>query len=68
MSGALRSVGIVQLPHMVVDQDLLQGRLIDILPSWVPRSSIVHAVFPARRGLIPSVRTLIDYLAGHIEL
>lgn len=65
---ALRGVGVVQLPHMVVDQDLLQGRLIDILPNWVPRSGIVHAVFPSRRGLIPSVRSLIDYLAEHIEL
>lgn len=65
---ALRSVGIVQLPHMVVDQDLPQGRLIDILPSWVPRSGFVHAVFPTCRSLIPSVRTLIDYLAEHIEL
>uniref|UniRef100_UPI0030D8AE00 LysR substrate-binding domain-containing protein n=1 Tax=Pseudomonas sp. RA_105y_Pfl2_P56 TaxID=3088701 RepID=UPI0030D8AE00 len=65
---ALRGVGVVQLPHMVVDQDLLQGHLIDILPNWVPRSGIVHAVFPSRRGLIPSVRSLIDYLAEHIEL
>lgn len=58
----------MQLPHMVVDQDLRQGHLIDILPNWVPRSGIVHAVFPSRRGLIPSVRSLIDYLAEHIEL
>lgn len=65
---ALRGVGVVQLPHMVVDQDLLQGHLIDILPNWVPRSGIVHAVFPSRRGLLPSVRSLIDYLAEHIEL
>lgn len=65
---ALRGVGIVQLPHMVVDQDLLDGRLINILPSWVPRSGIVHAVFPSRRGLIPSVRKLVDYLAEHIEV
>lgn len=65
---ALQGVGIVQLPHMVVDQDLLQGRLIEILPNWVPRSGIVHAVFPSRRGLLPGVRRLIDYLAEHIEL
>lgn len=65
---ALRGVGIVQLPHMVVDQDLRQGRLLDILPNWTPRSGIVHAVFPSRRGLLPSVRKLIDYLAEHIEV
>jgi DNA-binding transcriptional LysR family regulator len=57
----------VQLPHRVVDQDLLQRRLIDTLPNWVPRSGIVHAAFPDCRGLIPGARTLIDYLAEHIE-
>lgn len=28
---------------------------------------IVHAVFPSRRGLLPAVRLLIDYLATHIK-
>jgi hypothetical protein len=28
---------------------------------------VVHALFPSRRGLLPSVRTLIDYLAEHLE-
>ncbi|MNT86665.1 LysR substrate binding domain protein [compost metagenome] len=64
---ALRGVGIVQLPLMVVDQDLEQGRLMDIIPQWVPRSGIVHVVFPSRRGLLPSVRKLIDFLAEHIR-
>lgn len=64
---ALRGVGIVQLPLMVVDQDLDQGRLVDIIPQWVPRSGIVHVVFPSRRGLLPSVRKLIDFLAEHIR-
>jgi len=53
---------------MVVDRDLAAGRLIDILPQWAPRSGIVHAVFPSRRGLLPSVRSLIDYLATHIRM
>lgn len=65
---ALQGLGIVQLPHMVVDRDLAAGRLIDILPQWAPRSGIVHAVFPSRRGLLPSVRSLIDYLATHIRM
>ncbi len=63
----LRGVGVVQLPCMVVEDDLTAGRLVDILPHWVPRSGVVHAVFPSRRGLIPGVRKLIDFLAAHIE-
>ncbi len=60
---ALHSIGIVQLPTMVIGADITAGDLIDVLPDWAPRSGIVHAVFPSRRGLLPSVRSLIDHLA-----
>lgn len=60
-------VGIVQLPCMVVEEDLRNGTLIDILPGWAPKGGIIHAVFPSRRGLLPNVRLLIDYLATRIE-
>ncbi|MDP1539556.1 MAG: LysR family transcriptional regulator [Moraxellaceae bacterium] len=63
---ALAGVGVVQLPLMVVDKDLAEGRLVNICPDWVPRSGIVHAVFPSRRGVLPSVRALIDFLAENI--
>lgn len=64
---ALRGVGIVQLPHMVVEEDLRKGTLVDILPGWVPKGGVIHAVFPSRRGLLPKVRLLIDYLAARIR-
>lgn len=60
---ALAGVGVVQLPAMMVSEDLASGRLIDVLPSWTPRAGIIHAVFPSRRGLLPSVRALLDFLA-----
>ncbi|WGR92122.1 LysR substrate-binding domain-containing protein [Bradyrhizobium sp. ISRA443] len=60
---ALTGVGVAQLPTMMVWQDIEQGRLVHALPDWRPRAGIVHAVFPSRRGLLPSVRTLLDYLA-----
>ncbi|MGH6816931.1 MAG: LysR family transcriptional regulator [Hyphomicrobiaceae bacterium] len=60
---ALRGIGVVQLPAMVVAGDLAAATLVDVLPEWAPRSGIVHAVFPSRRGLLPSVRSLVDFLA-----
>jgi DNA-binding transcriptional LysR family regulator len=60
---ALSGIGVCQFPTMVVREDLATGRLIDILPQWAPRSGIIHAVFPSRRGLLPSVRALVDFLA-----
>ncbi|MOA19133.1 HTH-type transcriptional regulator DmlR [compost metagenome] len=64
---ALSGVGMVQLPCMVVEEDLRQGRLVDIMPGWAPSGGIIHAVFPSRRGQLPAVRLLIDYLAQHIR-
>jgi DNA-binding transcriptional LysR family regulator len=64
---AVRGVGIAQLPTMVVSDALKQGTLVKIAPDWASASGIVHAVFPSRRGLLPSVRSLIDYLAIRFE-
>lgn len=60
---ALRGIGVVQLPSMMVGRDLADGTLVDVLPQWAPRAGIVHAVFASRRGLMPAVRALIDALA-----
>ncbi|HDR9771523.1 TPA: LysR family transcriptional regulator [Burkholderia cepacia ATCC 25416] len=64
---AVHGVGIVQLPCMVVEDDLRDGTLVDVLPGWAPKGGVVHAVFPSRRGLLPRVRLLIDFLAEHIR-
>ncbi|MDK1387563.1 LysR substrate-binding domain-containing protein [Sinorhizobium sp. 8-89] len=61
---ALAGVGIVSLPTMMVWRQVEAGRLVHVLPDWRPRAGIVHAVFPSRRGLLPSVRTLLDFLAA----
>lgn len=61
---ALAGVGIVQLPMMMVQEQLADGSLIRLLPAWAPRREVIHAVFPSRRGLISSVRALIDHLAA----
>lgn len=59
----LAGVGIAHLPRVAVRDDLASGRLVELLPEWHPRCGIVHAIFPSRRGLLPSVRSLIDHLA-----
>lgn len=61
---ALRGVGIVQMPTIVVGSDLKAGTLVNVLPDWVPRTGIIHAVFPSRRGLLPSVRAFLNFLGA----
>ncbi|MGH8462739.1 MAG: LysR substrate-binding domain-containing protein, partial [Pseudomonas sp.] len=56
-------VGIAHLPRVAVREELAAGKLVELLPGWHPRCGIVHAIFPSRRGLLPSVRSLIDHLA-----
>ena len=60
--GVVQGLGVALLPTVAVARDLEAGRLIDLLPDWRPKSWIVHAVFPSRRGLLPSVRLLLDFL------
>jgi DNA-binding transcriptional LysR family regulator len=62
-AAALAGVGIVQLPAMMVTEELRKGQLIKIVPAWASKGGVVHVVYPSRRGLLPSVRKLIDYLA-----
>ena len=62
-AAALAGVGVAQLPLMLAREHLDRGELVHLLPDWAPRREIVHAVFASRRGLLPSVRALIDYLA-----
>ena len=63
-NAALLGIGIAKLPSIAIDADIATGALIDVLPEWRPKSGIVHAVFPSRRGLLPAVRSLIDHLAA----
>lgn len=62
-NAVLAGVGIAHVPRVAVREDLAAGRLVELLPGWSPKCGIVHAIFPSRRGLLPSVRTLIDFLA-----
>lgn len=63
---ALDSVGVVQLPMLFVGDDLAAGRLVDVVPGWSPPEKLLHAVFASRRGQLPAVRALLDFLAESI--
>ena len=67
-AAAIAGLGIVQLPTLLVWPDVRAGRLAHVLPDWRPPAGIVHAVFPSRRGLLPSVRALLDFLVAECAL
>jgi DNA-binding transcriptional LysR family regulator len=65
-SAALSGLGIARLPESVVREDLRSGALTRVLPGWNIPQGILHVVFPSRRGLLPSVRAFIDFLAERL--
>ena len=60
---AIRGAGVAYLPALLVTEDLKSGTLLHVLPSLRSPSGVIHAVFPSRRGMVPAVRTLLNYLA-----
>lgn len=66
-SAALKGVGVVQLPSLMVNEQLKQGSLIHLLPQWQPKKDIIHLVYPSRRGQLPAVRALIDFIAQYYQ-
>jgi len=64
---AIAGVGVVQLPSLFVSEALAEGSLIHMLPDWQPKQDIIHLVYPSRRGLLPSVRALVDYIAAYYK-
>ncbi|MBM3115686.1 LysR substrate-binding domain-containing protein [Jeongeupia naejangsanensis] len=55
-------VGMALLPDFMCRDELKSGALVQVLPDWSPQPGIVHAVYPSRRGLLPAVRALLDFL------
>lgn len=62
-SAAMKGVGVVQLPVLMLTKELERGALVSVLPTWRPPREVIHIVFPSRRGMIPAVRALIDFIA-----
>jgi len=62
----LDGTGICVLPDYMCRDELLDGRLVPVLPGWAPKPNIVHAVFPSRRGLVPAVRRFLDFLGENM--
>lgn len=64
---ALRGVGVVALPLLMIRDELEAGTLVDVGAPWQPEPGSVHAVFPSRRGLLPGVRDLLDFMSSEYQ-
>ncbi len=65
-SAVLAGTGVSVLPDYLCADELASGRLVPVLPGWEPPEARVLAVFPSRRGMVPAVRSLLDFLGENV--
>jgi DNA-binding transcriptional LysR family regulator len=63
----LSDLGIASLPAFLCKRDLVEGRLIEVLPGWQADDMHFFALFADPKGVPIRVRTLIDYLVEHLR-
>lgn len=64
---ALAGRGIIREPTFLVGEDLRAGRLVTLLPDYPLTPLHLYAVYPSRRYLPSTVRTLIHLLREHFS-
>lgn len=57
--------GMCVMPDYMCHEELLDGRLVLVLPGWAPPQGVFHAVYPSRRGMVPAVRRFLDFLGEY---
>jgi DNA-binding transcriptional LysR family regulator len=60
---ACADLGIVALPGYICREEVASGMLKLILPRWTAADARISSLIPYKRGLLPAVRSLVDFLA-----
>jgi DNA-binding transcriptional LysR family regulator len=67
IAAACQGAGIALLPAANCHEALACGALVRVLPEWSGVDGILHLVFASRRGMLPSVRAVIDFAAAALK-
>ncbi|MDQ6646507.1 MAG: LysR substrate-binding domain-containing protein, partial [Pseudomonadota bacterium] len=66
LEAARRGMGVALLPEFVCASSITAGELEVVLPEWSVPEGTMHFVYPSRRGMLPGVRALVDFLADRL--
>ncbi len=66
LEATIHGTGIALLQEPLVNASVQEGLLERILPDWAGVPTVLNLIYPSPRGILPSVRSLIDYLTQHI--
>jgi len=61
----MQGLGIAQLPLAFCLSEIREGLLEVVLPEYSAPLFEIQIVFPSRRGILPAVRSFIDFLSAH---
>jgi DNA-binding transcriptional LysR family regulator len=65
---ALSGVGVAMLPQRIAWAGLRDESLVRVAKEWATPDTDIHVVYPSRRGMLPSIRTMVDYLVQRVPL
>lgn len=68
LEAATYGIGIALLPEPIVSASIKSGHLVHVLSNWAASANIIHLLYPSPRGILPSVRSLIDYLTANLPI
>jgi DNA-binding transcriptional LysR family regulator len=64
---AMNHIGLTYLPDLYCRDEIKAGTFTKVLPEWSKPSATIQAVYLSHRGMLPSLRAFIDYLAKHMR-
>ncbi|ATB45111.1 LysR family transcriptional regulator [Corallococcus macrosporus] len=67
LKAALAGLGVVCLPESFTRADTEAGRLVRVLPAWTAGLVTTTILTPHRRGQLPAVRAVIDFLTADAD-
>ena len=65
-SATLDGIGVALLPSSLCRRELIDGRLVRLLPDHHAGTMHLHATYPSRQGLSRVARCFLDHLGHHL--
>ncbi|WP_245814520.1 LysR substrate-binding domain-containing protein [Cystobacter ferrugineus] len=67
LNAAVAGLGVVCLPESMAREAVETGRLLRVLPAWTAGTVTTTILTPHRRGQLPAVRAVIDFLCERVD-
>ncbi|MCL9685351.1 LysR substrate-binding domain-containing protein [Legionella maioricensis] len=63
---ALSHLGITMMPQEICRKEIDSGLLVPVLTEWSLPMASLYIIYPSRRGLVPAIRSFIDFVAEEL--